>query len=461
MQKFTFNFQNSHKIIQTIGHIDEFKGKWSQQIFTDFLPLEKLRMLVLSDNSSASVRLEKQLPTASANDVQLNKYRNASNIVLNQTTFFSYETIVHIYECLDSQVTNNDFDKYRKHAPKLTLFITEQPLSFRPIPTRDIAKQLKQEVQKTVTHFEDQQLHPLIVIADFLYEFAAISPFETCNLQLSRLIAQQLLFQLNYNFIEYLAFEAAFEARKEQYHVSLAKALNSRNQVKEDISEWILFFLECIELSINHLEHRLKPLQAALKTLDTENFVLNKVHLEKPIKKQVIVVEAETPIAKTIKPKNEKPIEIPATKVGGNKPEKIVKKTILKKQNESSIELPLSQLFEDNTIKAIDNQSIKPVKMAATIDEGDNYNQLELNEMVDNPMKSENDLSKSEAYLSPRQKKLKKFIMERQPTRLSDLKKAFPEINQHIIKKDLQYMHRLNEIQKVGDFKTTVYTVNT
>jgi Fic family protein len=458
MQKFTFNFQNGHKIIQKIGLIDEFKGKWSQQVSTD-LPLEKLRILALSDNSSASVRLEK--PTASVNDVLRNLYRNASNIVLNQTTLFSHETIEHIYECLEPQVTDNNFDKYRKQTSKLTLFIANQPISFRSMPTRNIAQQLKQEVHKTITYLNDKQLHPLIVIADFLYEFIAICPFATCNLQLSRLIAQQLLCQLNYNFIEYLAFEAAFEARKEQYHVSLTKALNSRNQVKEDISEWILFFLECIELSINHLEHRLKPFQAALKTLNTENFVLNEVYLEKPSKKQVVVVAAKTPIAKTIKPKNEKPIEIPATKVGGNKPEKNVKKPIVKKQNESSIELPLSQLFEDNTIKSIDNQSIKSVKMDTTTNDEYDFNQAELDEMVDNPMKSENDLSKSEAYLSPRQKKLKKFITERQPTRLGDLKKAFPEINQHIIKKDLQYMHRLNAIQKIGDFKTTVYTVNT
>jgi hypothetical protein len=288
-------------------------------------------------------------------------------------------------------------------------------------------------------------------------------------LQLSRLIAQQLLCQLNYNFIEYLAFEAAFEARKEQYHVSLTKALNSRNQVKEDISEWILFFLECIELSINHLEHRLKPLQAALKTLNTENFVLNEVQLEKPIKKQDIVAAA-----KTSKSKNEKSVEIAATKVGGNKPEKIVEKPIIKKQNETIVEkpiikkqnetiveLPLSQLFENDTIKFIDNQSIKSVERDTTTDDEPDLDPIELNEMVDNPMKSENDLSKSEVYLSPRQKKLKKFIMERQPTRLSDLKKAFPEINQHVIKKDLQYMHRLNTIQKIGDFKTTVYIVNT
>jgi hypothetical protein len=460
MQKFTFNFQSSHKIIQKIGIIDEFKGKWSQLISPD-LPLEKLRMLALADNSSASIRLENQLAVTDANDAPLKRYKNASNIVLNQATLFSYETIEYLYEYLEEQVTNNDFDKYRKQVSKLTLFITGQPISFRTIPTRNIAQQLKQEVQKTITYLDGKQFHPLIVIADFLYEFTAICPFETRNLQLSRLIAQQLLFQLNYNFIEYLAFEAAFEARKEQYIESLAKALNSRNQSKEDISEWIIFFLECIELSINHLEHRLKPLQAALKTLNTEKFILNDLHSEKSIKKAVAIVETEKPISKTIKNKKVKPIEIPAPKVASNKTDRMIEKPIIQEKIKQIIELPLSQLFEDNTIKNIDNQLIKPKKVAKITTDDHDSNQVEFDDMVDNPMEIDSSSSKSDRYLSQRQKKLKKFISERQPIRLDDLRKAFPEINQHVIKKDLKHMRHVNAIQKIGEFKAAAYTVNT
>ncbi len=135
------------------------------------------------------------------------------------------------------------------------------------------------------------------------------------------------------------------------------------------------------------------------------------------------------------------------------------KMVITKGISEKKVELSLSLLFDNNNIKTIDNQSIKSEPMDETIINDHDYNLMEFNEMVGNPMEIANDLSKSEVYLSPRQKKLKKFIIERQPTRLGDLKQAFPEINQHVIKKDLQYMQRMNEIQKIGDFKTAAYTV--
>jgi Fic family protein len=412
MQKLTFNFQNGQKIIQKIGLIDEFKGKWSQQIYKDF-PLDKLRILALSENAKASVRLEQQLHTEIVDEVQWNQYINASNFALNRNTKFSYETIENLYQCLESDVTNKDLKKYRKIVSKLTLFITHHPIAFRSTPAQDIVGQLKQEVYKTSAYLDKKQLHPLIAIADFVYEFSAICPFETRNLQLSRLIAMQLLAQFNYGFMECTALEAVFEARKEQYHVALGKALHSRNQVKEDISTWIIFFLECIELSINHLEQRLKPLKAALETLDVQ--------------------------------KNDKQIVKGTTKV-----EKSVKKTVVEPEK------PTNQLFEDDIIE---NQSVKNKKNI--VDKNDNQ-QTELNAVLDKAIETEVQVNahKPEIYLSPRQKKLKKYIIEKQPVRLGDLKAAFPEINQHILKKDLLYMHRLDEIQKIGDFKNTVYTAN-
>ncbi|MEN9611473.1 MAG: hypothetical protein RLZZ628_2287 [Bacteroidota bacterium] len=417
MQKLTFNFQNGQKIIQKIGLIDEFKGKWSQQIYKDF-PLEKLRAIALSENASASIRLEKHSQPEIEAETRGNAYKNAANIALNQNSKFSYEIIENIYQCLESHLTNKDSKQYRKIVSKLTLSITNHPIHFRSTPVQDIAGQLKQEVAKTSVFMDKKQVHPLIAIADFLYEFLAICPFETCNLQLSRLIAIQLLAQYDYNFMEYTALEAAFEARKEQYHVALAKALHSRNQVKEDISAWIIFFLECIELSIHHLEQRLKPLKAALETLDVQ--------------------------------KNEKRVvKIPITK--GAKTEK----STLKKQDNETANFT-TELFKTDIIE---NQLIKNNKNI--VDKNNNL-QTELNEMIDEERETEAQVSvqKLDIYLSPRQKKLKKYIIEKQPVRLGDLKTAFPEINQHILKKDLLYMHRLNEIQKIGDFKNTIYTVN-
>ncbi|MEO0041178.1 MAG: hypothetical protein RL329_626, partial [Bacteroidota bacterium] len=254
MQKLTFHFQNGQRIIQQIGLIDEFKGKWSQQMQNlSAEHLKHIQITASNDNAVASMQLENVVNAAPE---RLNAYQNALHIVLNPTTLFTHQMIEYLYVELEPQNTNIDFKKYRNVVPKLVLTIEEHLISFRATPTQDILGQLRQQIQKTTVLLERKSIHPLIAMADFMYEWAALAPFETRNLQLSRLIAMQLLKYSNYNFIDYLSLETILLARKAAYQASLAKALHSRNQVKEDISDWIIFLLDCILGSINHLEQQ-------------------------------------------------------------------------------------------------------------------------------------------------------------------------------------------------------------
>jgi hypothetical protein len=59
--------------------------------------------------------------------------------------------------------------------------------------------------------------------------------------------------------------------------------------------------------------------------------------------------------------------------------------------------------------------------------------------------------TESVTYLSPRQKKIKAFINTTQNCSIMDIKEARPDINMHILKKDLLYMVRLNEIKKIDN----------
>jgi hypothetical protein len=298
------------------------------------------------------------------------------------------------------------------------LTIEEQLISFRATPTQDVLGELRQQIQKTTVLLERKSIHPLIAMADFMYEWAALAPFETLNLQLSRLIAMQLLKYSNYNFMDYLSLETILLARKAAYQASLAKALHSRNQVKEDISDWIIFLLDCILLSINHLEQQLGSLH--LESIRQNQPVQNQQEPSKP-------VDAKNKVVDTPKP--------------------VVTKQVHNNQNQAQVSA--GNLFDVNPQSVMD-VSKEPVKAVPKIEKTPKSNPTA---KIEDPIKT------NDVYLSSRQKKIKKFISEKQPVRLNDLKTAFPEINQHIMRKDLQYMHRMNEIQKIGDYKNTVYTV--
>ena len=60
-------------------------------------------------------------------------------------------------------------------------------------------------------------------------------------------------------------------------------------------------------------------------------------------------------------------------------------------------------------------------------------------------------------YSNERQKKIKKFITNNQPIKISDLAKSMPDISINTLKKDLQYMKVEQIIESLGKNKGTVY----
>ncbi len=61
------------------------------------------------------------------------------------------------------------------------------------------------------------------------------------------------------------------------------------------------------------------------------------------------------------------------------------------------------------------------------------------------------------AYLNDRQKQIKDFISNKQPIKVSDLAKQFPEIRLSTLKKDLQYLRDEQMLTMIGKGKGSVY----
>jgi Fic family protein len=62
-------------------------------------------------------------------------------------------------------------------------------------------------------------------------------------------------------------------------------------------------------------------------------------------------------------------------------------------------------------------------------------------------------------YLNERQKKIKEFLIENQPIKLSDLVNSMPNISVNTLKKDLQYMKIEQIIESIGKNKGTIYVL--
>lgn len=91
------------------------------------------------------------------------------------------------------------------------------------------------------------ELHPLLTIAVFIYEFLSIHPFQDGNGRLSRVLTTFLLLKQGYDFVQYSSFENLIEERKRDYYRALMDGQQKRGQPDETIERWVLFFLDCLQ----------------------------------------------------------------------------------------------------------------------------------------------------------------------------------------------------------------------
>ena len=117
---------------------------------------------------------------------------------------------------------------------KQTIFQTTEP----GIQTQDAMIQLIE------WYHNDNETLPLIKAALFVYEFLSIHPFQDGNGRLSRLIGSLLLLKKGYSWIQYVSFEHEIENRKSDYYKVLMQT--QRNRPGEDVTEWIMFFINCL-----------------------------------------------------------------------------------------------------------------------------------------------------------------------------------------------------------------------
>jgi Fic family protein len=97
-----------------------------------------------------------------------------------------------------------------------------------------------------LTHWynSEKEVHPLIKVASFVYDFLSVHPFQDGNGRLSRLISTLLLLKNGYKWIQYVSFEHEIENRKNEYYQALRSCQVQRPN--EDITVWIQFFLSCL-----------------------------------------------------------------------------------------------------------------------------------------------------------------------------------------------------------------------
>lgn len=261
---YNFKLDIDWKLINLISEIDRFDANWTAVERKEGQSLKELKSIETVRSVGASNRIEGNKMSDEEVDVLLQKIdinkltdRDSQDVVgyfevLNLISE-SYENISvtanHIKSLHNSLMKYSAKDQWHKGNYKMHSNAVEA--SF-PDGTRQIIFQTTQAgfatedaIRQLLNWYNSEtEAHTLIKVASFVYEFLSVHPFQDGNGRLSRLISTLLLLKNGYKWIQYVSFEHEIENRKNEYYQVLRSCQAQRPN--EDVTDWILFFLNCL-----------------------------------------------------------------------------------------------------------------------------------------------------------------------------------------------------------------------
>ena len=281
-------------IASKIAKIDELKGRWIGGARLSPQVLGRLKRSVLITSTGASTRIE----GSRLSDEDIEKLMRGINIQkftnrdkqeargyyeLLENVFNSWKnlkisenTIKHFHQELlkyadkdekhrgDYKKGENKVHMIDKAGQSVGILFDTAPAYLTPGKMRDL-------VEWTQSALAENNFHPLLIIGNFLVEFLKIHPFTDGNGRLSRVLTNLLLLQTGYLYIPYVSHEKLVEDNKPDYYIALRRSQKTMGTEKEDIIDWLNFFLDII----------LKQSEMAVELLSKEN--IEKILSEKQI----------------------------------------------------------------------------------------------------------------------------------------------------------------------------------
>ncbi len=307
LQKLQFDSATNQKIIRFIGRIDAFKGRWLSLENQENRYLRELRNIATIESIGSSTRIEGSTLTDKEVADLIGKIKiEELQTREKQEVIGYYDTLALILEEYDSiDLTEaNIFNlhnallrhsikdgkhrgQYKQIANKIVAHYPggAQRVIFNTTEPYLVKKEMEDLLLWTNKSLTAGELHPLISIAVFIYEFLSIHPFQDGNGRLARLLTTLLLIRSEYHFIQYISFENEVERTKKSYYKALMDGQKNRNTDREIISEWLLYFLSRLDTLVQKLEIKYERYQSKGPYLNSrQKKVLAVIKKEEPLK---------------------------------------------------------------------------------------------------------------------------------------------------------------------------------
>jgi Fic family protein len=265
-----FDFKTSQKIFNLISEINELRAGFKIQTNLSPQVIDRMTKSVLITSSGASTRIEgshltdKQVKELFQNHkIQKFKTRdqqevagylellaivfdNWESINFSENTIKQFHAILLKYSDKDSRHKGvYKFGSNRVEAREADGTLIG--IIFDPTPPHLVPIEMQELVDYTIKELSTKEIQPILIIANFIFEYLAIHPFQDGNGRSSRVLTNLLLLQAGYSFIPFISHERIIEENKEEYYNVLNTVQRTWKKEKEDLTAWFLFFLDVVK----------------------------------------------------------------------------------------------------------------------------------------------------------------------------------------------------------------------
>lgn len=268
-KRLLFSPQISAHVYGLIAKIDAIKGQWKMTSALSPQMVSRLKTSVLITSTGASTRIEgsklsdkqvqelfskikiKKLNTRDEQEV-VGYLELLKNVFQSwQKLTYSENLILHFHQELlkYSDKDRRHLGHYKFDSNRVEARDVQGKLIgviFDPTPPHLVRAEMHALIDWTKKQLTSHETHPLLVLANFVFEFLAIHPFTDGNGRLSRILTNFLLLKCGYEYTSYISHEKIIEDNKAEYYLALNATQKSWKQRSENVSAWVSFFLETI-----------------------------------------------------------------------------------------------------------------------------------------------------------------------------------------------------------------------
>ena len=267
-QRFIKRIPLTQNILAKITQIDHFKGLWHGGLRLSPQILGKLKSWVIITSTGASTRIEgsqmtdeeiarflrglKSQPPKNRDEQEVAGYADLIGRIFDnhKTLKLSENWILQFHSILLHFSDKDQIHKGKyKMANNTVIMINdqgEQIVLFEPTPPFLVKPEMQTVIDWTNEQFKLGQFHPVLIIANFIFEFLAIHPFKDGNGRMSRALTNLLLLKSGYSYVPYVSLDEIIEETRSEYYLALRAAQKNHKTDQENISTWVDYLLDTL-----------------------------------------------------------------------------------------------------------------------------------------------------------------------------------------------------------------------